>query len=362
MTTPNVPEDVSRSSTPIGLAPLGDRPLVSILIPTYNYGRFVTDAVDSALAQEFLGALEVLVCDDGSTDDTQTVLEKYRDDPRVTVSTQTNEGHAAALNTLVQVSGGEVVCLLDADDVFLPGKVERVLDMFRRSPSAGTAAHPLRPVDTLLDIIGNDEPASIPEGWLGPQAAAAGGRITMPPTSGLAFRREVLNSIMPIPNPDSLRHIGDGYMIGAAVLTAPVVATRSVFSLRRYHGKNIVAYGGLEADKLRQSVADYKNIFDAQAGYAAQNGFFLDAAQLTEMWETALGLYCLTGEEIAPRHEMIARSRRRYRWRLVTILPSPLRRAAIHAWWGRGGIRSKVSAFWRSITGAIDAEAARSAQ
>src|SRR5688572_5767710 len=98
-----------------------DPPLVSVVIPTYNYGHLVAEAVDSALAQTY-PAVEVLVVDDGSTDDTWDRLARYGD--RIRCVRQANAGLSAARNTGIRAAHGEYVALLDSDDAFHPRKLD----------------------------------------------------------------------------------------------------------------------------------------------------------------------------------------------------------------------------------------------
>src|SRR5438045_4325502 len=94
--------------------------LVSVVIPNYNYARYVGDAVDSVLGQTYAD-LEVIVVDDGSTDASRDVLLSYGDSVK-TISQQ-NQGVSAARNNGVAASRGEFVAFLDADDLWLPEKV-----------------------------------------------------------------------------------------------------------------------------------------------------------------------------------------------------------------------------------------------
>lgn len=94
--------------------------MISIVIPTYNYARFLPDAIDSALAQEVAGAeLEVLVVDDGSTDETPEVLARYGD--RIRVVRKANAGLSAARNTGMSEALHEWVIFLDSDDMLAEG-------------------------------------------------------------------------------------------------------------------------------------------------------------------------------------------------------------------------------------------------
>jgi len=98
-------------------------PRVSVVIPAYNPGRFIDAAVGSALSQS-MSELEVIVVNDGSTDDTSDRLAAWND-PRLRVITQAHGGLASALNTAIRASRGEYIAFLDADDVWLPDKLAR---------------------------------------------------------------------------------------------------------------------------------------------------------------------------------------------------------------------------------------------
>ena len=99
-------------------------PIVSVVIPAYNAQGFIADAVRSALAQTYRD-LEVIVVDDGSTDGTLTELEGFGD--RIRVHQQANQGVAAARNAGAQMAHGGWIAFLDADDLWLPHKLERQL-------------------------------------------------------------------------------------------------------------------------------------------------------------------------------------------------------------------------------------------
>lgn len=95
-------------------------PTVSAVIPSYNYGHFVCEAVESVLAQRYEPALEVIVVDDGSKDDTRERIANYGD--RVRYVYQENRGLSGARNTGIREAKGEWVALLDADDTWHPDK------------------------------------------------------------------------------------------------------------------------------------------------------------------------------------------------------------------------------------------------
>jgi glycosyltransferase involved in cell wall biosynthesis len=98
-----------------------NKPLVSAIIPTYNYGHFVVDAVECALGQTY-PAMEVIVVDDGSTDDTRERLSPYMD--RIRYVYQRNRGLPAARNAGIRLARGEWIALLDADDLWHRQKTE----------------------------------------------------------------------------------------------------------------------------------------------------------------------------------------------------------------------------------------------
>ena len=108
--------------------------LVSVVIPTYNYAHFVADAVDSALAQTH-EPVEVIVVDDGSTDDTAAVLGRFGE--RITTIRKPNGGLSSARNAGIRAARGDFIAILDADDVWMPDKVQRQLALLRDHAGAG---------------------------------------------------------------------------------------------------------------------------------------------------------------------------------------------------------------------------------
>src|ERR1035438_9429294 len=96
-------------------------PLVSAIIPTYNYARYMADCVGSVLGQSYPN-IELIVVDDGGTDDTRQRLGPYID--RIRYIYQDNQGVGAARNTGIAAARGEYIALLDADDIWHPRKIE----------------------------------------------------------------------------------------------------------------------------------------------------------------------------------------------------------------------------------------------
>jgi glycosyltransferase involved in cell wall biosynthesis len=129
------------------------RPMVSIVIDNYNYEPFIGNAIESALRQIY-PRVEVIVVDDGSTDGSRRVIDRYRD--RVVAVEQANGGQAAAVNAGFAASRGDLIMFLDADDELRPQAAERVVRHLR----PGVAKLPFR-----LDAVDKD---GVPLGFTNP--------------------------------------------------------------------------------------------------------------------------------------------------------------------------------------------------
>ena len=143
----------------------------SLIIPTFNHARFVGAAIDSALAQT-VSAFEVIVVDDGSTDETPAVLARYAG--RVRVLRQENRGLSAARNAGLAAAHGTFVSFLDADDVMAPTKLAAQLEVLERSHAVGWTY-----CDVLMETVATGTTARASErfgyasraldGWLFPE-------------------------------------------------------------------------------------------------------------------------------------------------------------------------------------------------
>lgn len=109
-------------------------PKVSVIIPTYNYAQYVGIAVKSVLDQSYPN-MEILVVDDGSTDNTQEVLMPFM--PWIHYYYKNNGGTASALNFGLTRASGNYVCWLSSDDVFLPDKVAKQVSLMEKEPALG---------------------------------------------------------------------------------------------------------------------------------------------------------------------------------------------------------------------------------
>ena len=108
-------------------------PTVSVIINTYNSSRFLLRAIDSVLAQTYRD-FELIVVDDGSTDDTREAVAPYRD--RLTYIHQENKKYSAAKNTGIRASSGDYIAFMDSDDLWLPDKLERQVAVLEQHPEA----------------------------------------------------------------------------------------------------------------------------------------------------------------------------------------------------------------------------------
>lgn len=125
--------------------------MISVVMPAYNSARTLKRAVDSVFSQGRFD-LELIVVDDGSSDETPAILESYG--PKVRALAQENQGVSAARNAAISAAQGEFVAFLDADDEWLPGKLERQLRAFEEHPQAGlvaTGACIVDPAGNVLD-------------------------------------------------------------------------------------------------------------------------------------------------------------------------------------------------------------------
>ena len=109
-------------------------PFVSVIIPTYNRGRYICNAIDSALAQTY-GNIEVIIVDDGSTDDTRDILSRYGS--RIGYVFQNNAGPSTARNNGIRRSRGDLIAFLDSDDIWLPEKLGRQVQLIVSSHDIG---------------------------------------------------------------------------------------------------------------------------------------------------------------------------------------------------------------------------------
>jgi len=162
---------------------------ISVVMPAYNYGRFIRDAIDSVLAQTY-AAHEIIVVDDGSTDDTQQVLAEYGD--RIRVITQTNQGVSAARNAGIAAARGEYIAFLDSDDIMRARKLECDVARFERDPGLGLVHCGAESFDNTGRTISVSLTGM--EGWIAPDLLALDREVIAAPGS-IAVPKRVAEEI-----------------------------------------------------------------------------------------------------------------------------------------------------------------------
>lgn len=256
---------------PIELRPLPAKPLVSILVSNYNYARYMGDALQSVLDQTYSN-IELIICDDGSTDDSVRVIEEFeRKDPRVRFISKENGGQASGFNAAFAASRGEIISLLDSDDLFLPHKIERVVADFQAHPDSGFNVH--RVIRMSADRRRQGVwpmSAPLPSGWYGSTLMQDGGILPyMPPTSGLSLRRDVAERIFPLPLAVPLVRCPDQLITRLAPLLTNVTPEDEALSEYRLHGENNYGPDRVTAESFKRELDYCKALWAAQQCFLA---------------------------------------------------------------------------------------------
>jgi glycosyltransferase involved in cell wall biosynthesis len=215
------------------------RPLVTALINTYNYARYLPFAINSVLNQTYPN-IEVIVVDDGSTDHTPEILSQYTDQVRAIRTENGGQGHA--FNIGFPQARGELLMLLDADDVWLPEKVERMVELAARQPKAGMLYHRFQNIHHNGGIQNFVFPPAIVSGDYRARYLRAGGHWWCPITSVLTFRTDHIRGVLPIPT-YAVREGADTVITDYCALTTEIASRPEVLALRRLHGSNHYASG-----------------------------------------------------------------------------------------------------------------------
>jgi glycosyltransferase involved in cell wall biosynthesis len=230
---------------------------VDIVISNYNYGEFLTDAVESACRQSH-SKVNVVVVDDGSTDDSRERLRAY--EGRVEIVLKENGGQASALNAGMARCQGEIVIFLDADDMLRPWGAERVAENFAADPDLTRVQFRM----AFIDAAGNPTGETLPSGHRrAPTGDLRRAELAFPfdlawlAGGGTAFRTEPLRTIFPIPERDYPRCGADWYVVHLMALLGEAGYVDEVCADYRLHGRNGYARQDqrLDLEQVRHSIA-----------------------------------------------------------------------------------------------------------
>lgn len=235
--------------------------LVSIIINNYNYGRFLKEAINSAINQSYAN-VEVIVVDDGSTDGSIEIINEYV--ACIIPVLKENGGQASALNAGFKISNGEIIIFLDSDDILLPTAAGKVVESFNCSNTPVSKLH-----WNLWEVNEKGEKnrrrfpdAALPQGNLRDIMIQNGptGYLSAP-TSGNAWSRKFLDKVMPIPE-EIFRISADSYLFMLAPLFGLIQTVPEPQALYRVHGNNNFKGKILKEQTLKSTLTAYDHSCD----------------------------------------------------------------------------------------------------
>lgn len=291
-------------------------PRATVVVSTFNYGRFLGATLESILGQGLSAAdLEVLVYDDASTDDTPEVVRRFGD--RVTYRRLGGVGLVPTLNEAFAAARGSVVCPIDADDLWVPERMARVLALFDREPDLGAVTHGSREIAADGRDLGRLRlPPAVGRWTLADLLAAP---LKPGHLSCVSFRRGVLSRLLPMPGGRRFA-LPDAYLFEQSVFHAPAGVIPEPLALYRQHGGNWSdRLGRMKADPVQLAV-----------GYGSQR--LLDVELRRSLRARGLALSWDAGERegrLRRRLEALSllnahRGRRARAWRLARALAARL--------------------------------------
>ena len=260
-------------------------PLVSVVINNYNYARFLPETLTCALAQTY-PHLEVVVVDDGSTDGSVEIIRAFAmRDARVRPVLKANGGQASAFNAGVAAARGDVLCFLDADDLWDATKVERVV--------AAHAEHPF--VQHNLEKEGRPLFAVSPNRFDAARLLKEYGYLYLfAPTSALSLTRALADRIFPIPE-EGMRLCADLFVVFSACYLAGVHTIRDPLGVYRIHEAN--GWQGRPAPIVNDGPRTYFEVLEAVNRWLFARGLypiptfndFLNERMMAEVLQIAPG-------------------------------------------------------------------------
>ncbi len=224
--------------------------LVSVLIDTYNHERFIEKAINSVLEQDFPAAeREIIVVDDGSTDRTPEIVQRF--EPNLRYIRKENGGQASAFNAGIPECRGQIIAFLDGDDYWLPGKLSRVTEVLSKNPAVGFVGHAIK--ESLTD---GQERISAPakDEKFRIQALDSAKlfrlRKSFLGTSRMTMRAEIARRILPVP--EALVFEADEYLFTLAAVMSEVVILKEPLTCYVIHGSNLYVSAGSGKAGLRR--------------------------------------------------------------------------------------------------------------
>jgi hypothetical protein len=343
---------------PIPLRVLPLEPRVSVLVSNYNYARYIGQSIQSVLDQTYRN-FELVICDDGSADNSLEIIGDYaRRDRRIRIISKPNGGQASGFNAAYLATTGEIICLLDSDDLYSPYKLERIVQALQIHPDTGFAVHRVITVNKERRRQGVWPLYSrLPAGWLGPQLLKGAGIAPfMPPTSGLALRREVAEHIFPLPTEAPLGGCPDQLITRLAPYISRIEAVDEPLAEYRLHGGNSYGATRVTMRSVERELMLNGHLWRAQKSFLAGIGPEL-SAQLEPLETTSYVLLLkymharLAGKPTARRchAEYLAaaakqpKAAHRWFWKLSIWLPRPLFAWATNLLMGQNRIKQIVA-------------------
>ena len=207
-------------------------PLVSVVLPNRNYSRYIAEAIESVLTQTY-EPVEIVVVDNGSTDDSLAVISSYAD--RVSWISESRQGQSIARNSGIARAQGDFVAFLDADDVWLPNKLEKQMSLIKGKSDVGlvycgivVAGPKLEPLHEVHPTFGGQVLSAF--------ATNAGRAVILGGESTAVVRRSVLDRVGPF---DERLSIGAGWDLWRRVSCHTEVAfAEESLVLYRQHDSN----------------------------------------------------------------------------------------------------------------------------
>jgi len=253
-------------------------PLVSIIISSYNYARFLSEAIESALTQTY-PYVEVIVVDDGSKDNSCDVIAAFGD--RVIPILKENGGQASAWNRGFAIAKGEIIIFLDSDDALLPHIVQQVVEVFRANPTAAKVQYRLRVIDGDGKPTGDVMPAihcKLPNGDIRSQLLKFP-NYYWPTSSGNAFAAQILQTLMPIPEAP-YRVSPDIYLNHLIALLGSIFSLEEPGGLLRKHGNNASASNQIDLVEFKRNLINSAKLHEKRREVANINSHKLENRDL----------------------------------------------------------------------------------